>query len=400
MANEQATQAVDPIIYLYPQRTDKAKKQVPYQKPFQLISFSYSSTHEFEFSDSSLRYYVDPPLNVRLDHGFMRWIRRPEERGRLDSLLKAYSRVNKEYSMGEVGVVSWRGVMTKILSAIYDDGGAMELNIMSVGGTLYLEEHRTEEQLRNMNDLTRRQATFMYYGYAFESYCTSDTPMRVAKPPAHLGDPPEWGGDVNTNVQWCSVVKSRLGDIRVVIGGEVDCVRETYTRQPDTYVELKTSQEVLSAQDADRFQRKLLKFYFQSYLLGVPEVIVGFRSPKGILLKTQSYQTAHIPRLVRGRRDAWDPLLCLEWGYDILSFFKERIMADINDGAPPDTVWRARFVPSHAVLFQKLDRAGVDEVVAGEDRIGFLPRWYWQEVMGVHEGRGKDKGDTKAGWRI
>ena len=30
---------------------------------------------------------------------------------------------------------------------------------------------------------------------------------------------------MDTNVQWCSVVKTKLGDTRMVIGGEVDCVR-------------------------------------------------------------------------------------------------------------------------------------------------------------------------------
>jgi RAT1-interacting protein len=65
----------------------------------------------------------------------------------------------------------------------------------------------------------------MYYGYAFESYCTSATPTRTETGPARGGDPPGWSGDVDTNVQWCSVVKGKLGDIRMVIGGEVDCVR-------------------------------------------------------------------------------------------------------------------------------------------------------------------------------
>ena len=57
-----------------------------------------------------------------------------------------------------------------------------------------------------------------YYGYAFESYCTKTHPE---EPPKPMG----WSGDVNTNVQWCSVVKSKLRDLRIIIGGEVDCVR-------------------------------------------------------------------------------------------------------------------------------------------------------------------------------
>ena len=54
-----------------------------------------------------------------------------------------------------------------------------------------------------------------YYGYAFESWCTASQP----------GAPSGWGGDVDTTVQWCSVVKTKLGDTRILIGGEVDCVR-------------------------------------------------------------------------------------------------------------------------------------------------------------------------------
>jgi len=85
-----------------------------------------------------------------------------------------------------------------------------------------------------------------------------------------LGAPYGWGGDVDTNVQWCSVVRTKLGDNRMIIGGEVDCVRDKYTGRPDTFVELKTSMTIRGPQDEGRFEKKLLKFYFQSFLLGVP----------------------------------------------------------------------------------------------------------------------------------
>jgi hypothetical protein len=63
----------------------------------------------------------------------------------------------------------------------------------------------------------------MYYGYAFESYCTWPTPTR---PPLSMSDPaPGWSGDVDTHVQWCNVMRTKLGDIRMVIGGEVDCIK-------------------------------------------------------------------------------------------------------------------------------------------------------------------------------
>lgn len=42
-------------------------------------------------------------------------MKRPEERGRLDGLLRAWAKVRRE--VGEVGVVSWRGVVTKCVLA-------------------------------------------------------------------------------------------------------------------------------------------------------------------------------------------------------------------------------------------------------------------------------------------
>ena len=71
-----------------------------------------------------------------------------------------------------------------------------------------------------MNPHQTRQT---YHGYAFESFCTSEQPD---SPRPRDG----WGGDVDTNVQWCNVVKTKLGAERVVIGGEVDCIRGKYTR--------------------------------------------------------------------------------------------------------------------------------------------------------------------------
>lgn len=64
-------------------------------------------------------------------------------------------------------------------------------------------------------DIPPNQRVQMYYGYAFESWCTA------SRPDAQSG----WGGDVDTSIQWCRVVKTKLGDMRIVIGGEVDCVR-------------------------------------------------------------------------------------------------------------------------------------------------------------------------------
>lgn len=281
------------------------------------------------------------------------------------------------------------------------------------------------------NNLEPRHRTQMYYGYAFESYCTSETPTR---PPADPDSehPPAWGGDIDTNVQWCSVVRTKLGDMRMVIGGEVDCVKSTSFHSSvhrilkvflaiegepgsaDTLVELKTSMNIRGSYDESKFEkcvyrgipglisctdyiiRKLLKFYFQSFLLGVPvsatvdsshatvptilqDIVVGFRTPSGQVTTVQTFKTIQIPRLVRGKPGAWDPAICLGWGHRFLTFLKQTVLNQKND-----SVWRVRFTPKEGISVAMLDEDGVADVVGGEERVGFLPRWYWDETQRSH----------------
>jgi RAT1-interacting protein len=121
-----------------------------------------------------------------------------------------------------------------------------------------------------------------------------------------------------------------------------------------------------------------LKFYFQSFLLGVPEILVGFRSTRGILQQTQTFRTLELPRLVRGKPNTWDPNVCLHWGNELL----QNIKTWMTDLASSD-VGRVLFTPGAGVSFSRLDDAQVLEVVAGEDRVGFLPNWYYHERMNV-----------------
>ena len=185
------------------------------------------------------------------------------------------------------------------------------------------------------------------------------------------------------------------------------------------------------------------------------EIVVGFRTPSGELRTTQTFKTIEIPRLVRGKAGAWDPMICLEWGKRFLGFIRDIVTTpEENDtaenegkaddgeqargegtranvepgfkvsaedfkscgdettqieanaesgletgkecGPGPDLkskakakVWRVRFTPRTGVSVSILDEEGVKEVEAGqEDRVGFLPRWYWDAIEGSVPGLG------------
>eukprot|EP00043_Microstomoeca_roanoka_P019833 m.230464 g.230464 ORF g.230464 m.230464 type:complete len:235 (-) comp17060_c3_seq4:2437-3141(-) len=118
---------------------------------------------------------------------------------------------------------------------------------------------------------------------------------------------------VNTNQGYCLVVKTRLGDSVIVTGGEVDCL------DPDTQqlVELKTIHaEALQRPSFKRF--KLLKWWAQSFLIGIDTIIYGVRVGHNQLKSIHRLRVSEIPRSVRGTVQ-WDPAMCMTVTSTLLS---------------------------------------------------------------------------------
>ena len=52
-------------------------------------------------------------------------------------------------------------------------------------------------------------------------------------------------------------------------------------------------------------RHKLLKFWAQSFLVGTPTIICGFRDDDGYVKSVQTFKTLDIPRMVRGKNGMW-----------------------------------------------------------------------------------------------
>lgn len=92
-----------------------------------------------------------------------------------------------------------------------------------------------------------------------------------------------------------------------------DCKPENKD-EPINWVELKTSVEIENERDTVKYERKLLKFWIQSFLLGVPKIIVGFRSKDGILQRLEELETRAIPGTVKRRgKGSWDGNVCINF---------------------------------------------------------------------------------------
>ena len=169
----------------------------------------------------------------------------------------------------KTAVITWRGMLTKIMTCIYEETEGWEMNAMMLDGCLYLEENKSP--LKKKARQEGQQLVQTYFGYeifsyksescnktcmirySFESYCASDNPASSAAPHD------SWGGDVNTNVQWASVIRTSVEDVSIILGGEVDCVKEgaglNSGLTTSDFVELKTNLVIENPRDEVRFER-------------------------------------------------------------------------------------------------------------------------------------------------
>lgn len=67
------------------------------------------------------------------------------------------------------------------------------------------------------------------------------------------------------------------------------------------------------------FNRKLMKFWIQSFLLGVPRIVVGFRTRDGVLVSTQDIETHRIPETVNAQPNPkWNADMCVNFAATLL----------------------------------------------------------------------------------
>ncbi|CEH13273.1 Nuclear 5'-3' exoribonuclease-interacting protein, Rai1p [Ceraceosorus bombacis] len=404
-----------------------AYSRVYLRAPQRLTSYSFDGERKLLLNDSAQKYFKDPPAGVDLGYGFSKAKWREPKIEHLDTLLTslqsacpadrhaassgAASDIHRTLTDGTPSLITWRGMMTKLCTAPYEAASAFpsawEMDVMLVDKTMYIDEHvskaRYDAQRAEQTDERRR--LFSYYGYAFESYCVWPNARTLPE----IGAPTAWSGNVNTNEQWCEVMKTGMdtkgngGSTRVLLGGETDCLIEpgreearARARRDRRAMELKTNMQIRHEGDAIKFEKKMLRIYMQAFLLGVDHVVVGFRDSRGRLVSHQQFLTANMPQLVRGKPHAWDPHLCTSFAYDALAWIRKSIESDSrtkNRDALP--VWRLSFeAPFERFTLRRLRKGEyAKELDEGRtegrerwrdvQRMGFLPVEHleWREAM-------------------
>ncbi|KAJ3101858.1 Dom-3 Z [Physocladia obscura] len=284
-------------------------------------------------------------------------------------------------------VCTWRGIMTKILVAPYAAAdNSWQLLATLHNGTLYIMEDPQSKKEPDPFSQSYRGKLMTYWGYRFESLVTIDDPADVTSGKQTQPLPNE--AVINTNVQFCSVVKTRIGACDLLLGAEVDCTfNEPPTdpsfqlpqEQPTKYAELKTNRDLTIGNPHKRANQsktfhaaKLLKTYFQCFLAGIPKIIIGWRDDDGFLTGYSVLDTLRVPRIARdyfetvnssndqrassqftkasANTECWDPTVCINWADDVLTMLwttiekrnKDILLQNDNDVDTNEIVYRVR----------------------------------------------------------
>ncbi|XP_058086909.1 NAD-capped RNA hydrolase DXO1 isoform X2 [Magnolia sinica] len=262
-----------------------SRKQIQFQKPLELACYSRIEGGDVSFDDRSLRLFrrhVGEYVGADLNEGFETFVEKKDLGSQGFGDLLACIR-NKNIPLQNIHFVTFRNNLNKIMATAYIKHEPWEMGVHKRNGVVYLDVHKLPE--RPQSDLDRRRC---FWGYSFENLATEDSGSTDADGLHHI----------DANVEYCSVIKTKLGAHRIIMGAEMDCCDSTDDGRR-FYVELKTSRE-LDYHTEERFEReKLLKFWIQSFLADVPFIVVGFRDDAGRLVRTERLRTKDITQRVK-----------------------------------------------------------------------------------------------------
>ncbi|KKY25543.1 putative protein rai1 [Phaeomoniella chlamydospora] len=238
------------------------------------------------------------------------------------------------------------------------------MNATCFQGTIFIEENHAyklgsweEQRAQRPFPGAASQDLMSYWGYKFETLSLLSKPW---DPSSRREIESREDEIVNNHAQYCSIVRTGLGKVKMVLGGEVDAVWDVKPEDKNAsinWVELKTTAEIHNDRDYMKFERKLLKFWIQSFLLGVPKIVVGYRTKDGILSRLEELETQSIPDRVKIHgRGSWDGNICINFAAVFLEWLKTVITGD--------GVWRIR-KPEKAPFIEvfKLEESGFGDIL-------------------------------------
>lgn len=329
--------------------------------PKELFLYSRDIDGQWQTDDTvakeeALSYYYFPDSyvdrNFNLGDGVNKFKKIPEEQNVANFAPLLLAIKQHEQQTGKktkVDIITFRGIMTKLLTLPYDTKTPVHLYVIGYDGQLFIkadtdyeikQRDAEKEQLAASDpEKAKYNETCEYSGYKFEALTTLPKPWAQC---SRAMIEKRGKKAVNNYEQYISVVRSGIGKVKTLLAGEVDCVWDYVPNEEEGknetvkhYVELKTSAMVDLPHKAVNFERKLFRTWAQCFLLGIPKIVYGFRDQKHLLKNVEVYSTEEIPLLIknseypRGTVQKFHCVDALKWYGAVLEWLLQSV--DAND---------------------------------------------------------------------
>ncbi|XP_076033077.1 decapping and exoribonuclease protein-like isoform X2 [Oratosquilla oratoria] len=256
-------------------------------------------------------------------------------------------------------IVCFRGLLTEIMCTPFEDREGFIICATKFRGTIYLYAYETPERIQDRRNQTERQKRMCCWGYKFEQYMTQGKDINEG---------------VDENEEYCAVFCANIGQgLELLYGAEIDGADPAnYDRRKgppncmDSFVELKTSKLIETDRDDRTFRRfKIKKWWAQSYLVGIPTVVAGFRDDHGVVKQLKSFSTHELPNLGSGH---WKASVMRNFLREFLRFVIREVQVD-----DPNVMYK----------FER-EKNGGDiycEFLGPDPEWTFLPEWYISQIF-------------------
>uniref|UniRef100_A0A1B6KVL7 Decapping nuclease n=1 Tax=Graphocephala atropunctata TaxID=36148 RepID=A0A1B6KVL7_9HEMI len=345
------------------------KKFPVFQKPCVIGVFSIDEDRRFLLDESQLKYMYwnksqdEPPckkVKFDLNEGIKHCVRKDELLN--EKLNHIFSWLRAEGSQKEecikADIICFRGLLTTIMSTPYEQQEGWIICATKRSNTIFLCAFDTEQRIREKKNATDKLKTFQSWGYKFEQYMLAEEP----------GQEPDTKRPVVESEEMDCVFRSKLNNHSLVYIAEMDGVHSdepidaaAFKNNTVPFVELKTSRHIETQRQDTNFRRyKLLKWWCQSFLVGIETIYCGFRDDAGIVTTVKEYKVKDLPKMAKG---LWDPCVCMNFCAQFLDFVKSCVQESTNREA----LWKFEWTPGNSITGREVER---------NSEFAFVPEWY------------------------
>ncbi|KAG2434870.1 hypothetical protein HYH02_012070 [Chlamydomonas schloesseri] len=271
------------------------------------------------------------------------WVRKADPDDAVPVEVILYGAAYGGVDLSRTSVVTFRNNLNKLLLTPLQPRDGWVIDGAWVGSALYLDIVKRPPG-QNAAAPGTDQDRFTYYGYKFEALAT-EPPAGQEEQAAHV---------VDCTGEFAIMVQMRLGRHLVTMAAETDAwqppppdlaMPEDGSADYVGYVELKTFVIPVGDRAHERLLRdKYPRWWLQSYLAGVPTLVLGGRDRAGVLREVTRLPVTRLPAIAAERGVPFDAARLLRFGDAALDRMCEAA------ASRPGEHWRFEFDPARGVI--------------------------------------------------